>query len=82
MTMKRSLIAAVCAGLVVSAFLSGQAYADRQGKMHDALDNLRSAESLLENASRDKGGHRVKALRLVRSAIGEVKAGINYDNRH
>ena len=50
--------------------------------MHDALDNLRSAESLLENASRDKGGHRVKALRLVRSAIGEVKAGIDYDNRH
>ena len=80
--MKRSLIAAVCAGLVVTAVLSGQAYADRQGKMHDALDHLRSAESLLENASRDKGGHRVKALRLVRSAIGEVKAGIDYDNRH
>ncbi len=80
--MKRSLIAALCAGLMVTAFLTGQAYADRQSKMHDALDHLRSAQSLLEDASRDKGGHRVRALRMIRNAIDEVQAGIDYDNRH
>jgi hypothetical protein len=82
MTMKRTLIVAATAGLIGMAFLSGQAYADRQSKMHDALDHLRSAQSLLENASRDKGGHRVRALKFVRNAIDEVKAGIDYDNRH
>ncbi len=35
-----------------------------------------------EIASHDKGGHREKALKLVRRAIEEVKAGIAYDNRH
>ena len=36
----------------------------------------------LARASHDKGGHRVKALSLVRSAIGQVEAGIRFDNRH
>ena len=80
--MKRVLIAAAATAVLTLAFISGQAYAERQSKMRDALDNLRSAEHLLQNASHDKGGHRQRALRLVRDAIGEVKAGIAYDNRH
>ena len=55
--------------------------ADPQPKMHTALDHLRSAETALQNAAHDKGGHRVKALALTREAIDQVKAGIKFDNK-
>jgi Spy/CpxP family protein refolding chaperone len=56
--------------------------ADPQPKMHDALDFLQSAERALQVATPDKGGHRVKALELTRSAIAQVREGIKFDNRH
>lgn len=58
------------------------AAADPQPKMEDALTDLRAAARKLENASRDKGGHREKALELTRDAIKETEAGIKFDNRH
>ena len=33
-------------------------------------------------AEADKGGHRVKALELVNQALAEVKAGVEFDNKH
>ena len=59
-----------------------QASAEPQPKMHQALESLRSAATALEAADHDKGGHRAKALELTRAAIGQVEAGIRYDNRH
>ncbi|MBZ5596956.1 MAG: hypothetical protein LAN83_01430 [Acidobacteriia bacterium] len=53
-----------------------------QPEMTTALQNLREAQQNLESASRDKGGHRVKALDHIRQAIAEVEAGIQYDNTH
>lgn len=47
-----------------------------QPAMQSAMDNLNDAERNLQNATNDKGGHRNKALRLVRDAQREVKAGI------
>ncbi len=58
------------------------ASAEPQPKMQAALEALRSAEASLEAADRDKGGHRAKALELTRAAIGQVEAGIKFDNRH
>jgi hypothetical protein len=58
------------------------ASAEPQPKMHQALDELRAAAASLEAADRDKGGHRAKALELTRAAIGQVEAGIKFDNRH
>jgi hypothetical protein len=55
--------------------------ADAQPKMHSALDHLRAAETALQNATHDKGGHRVKALAHTRQAIDQVRAGIKFDNR-
>ena len=46
--------------------------------MNAALADLESARSQLNAAVPDKGGHRVKALALVNSAIGEVQAGIAF----
>ena len=56
--------------------------ADKQPKMHQALEHLRSAKNALEAATADKGGHRVKAIALTKQAIDEVQAGIKFDNKH
>jgi hypothetical protein len=70
------LAAAVGRGVLTTAA------AEPQPRMHQALDELRAAAASLEAADRDKGGHRNKALELTRAAIGQVEAGIHYDNRH
>ena len=53
-----------------------------QPMMKKALASLQSARKQLDAATADKGGHRVKAMALVDQAIDEVKAGIEFDNRH
>jgi hypothetical protein len=58
------------------------AVADPQPRMQDALGHLLSARESLEAASRDKGGHRNKAIAATNQAIKQVEAGIRYDNRH
>ena len=58
------------------------AMAEPQPKMRDALSDLRAAETKLDNADHDKGGHRTKALELTRDAIRQVEAGIKFDNNH
>ncbi|MBS2018606.1 MAG: hypothetical protein JST00_37415 [Deltaproteobacteria bacterium] len=58
------------------------AAAEEQPKMQAALVNLQQAKQNLQDATHDKGGHRVKALASVNEAIEQVKAGIAYDNKH
>ncbi len=55
--------------------------ADVQPKMHDALGHLQSALTSLQNAASDKGGHRVKAIALTKSAIEQVEKGVRFDNK-
>lgn len=82
---RRKLVRAVLALAVVAgiggSFVAGRVTAD-QPRMQLALDNLERAENNLEHASNDKGGHREKALDLVRQAKDEVKKGISYDRNH
>ena len=47
-----------------------------QPNMHAALNSLNAARSSLANASADKAGHRVAAMRYVDAAIREVHLGI------
>jgi hypothetical protein len=47
-----------------------------QPHMQNALAALENAKTNLNNATTDKGGHRNKALDFVKSAINEVKKGI------
>jgi hypothetical protein len=47
-----------------------------QPHMDRAKGALESAKDNLDRATADKGGHRAKALDLVRDAIDEVKKGI------
>ena len=50
--------------------------------MEAARADLQKAKAELQLATRDKGGHRAKALNLVNSAIGQVNAGIQFARRH
>lgn len=75
-----ALIALLVAAVGRGAFVNSAA-AERQPKMQEALDSLRAAATSLEAAAHDKGGHRAKALELTRAAIGQVEAGIQFDNR-
>jgi len=59
----------------------GRATAD-QPHMQSALEFLRSARAELDRADSDKGGHRARAIALVKDAIVEVERGIQYDRRH
>ncbi len=49
-----------------------------QTYMLNARSDLQSALGNLENATANKGGHRVNAINLVKQAIGEVNLGIQY----
>lgn len=72
---------AFCAAALL-ALLSVPALAEPQPHMRAALDALQTAEKQLAIAAPDHGGHRVKALAQVRSAIAEVRKGIAFDNRN
>jgi hypothetical protein len=61
---------------VLGLSLAGHAFAQPQPHMTAALASLESAKASLEKATADKGGHRVKAIELINSAIEEVKKGI------
>jgi len=61
-------------GVVVSQL---QAVPSNQPNMDRALEHLRAAKASLEKADANKGGHRVKAIAYVNSAIDEVRRGIN-----
>jgi ABC-type transporter Mla subunit MlaD len=50
--------------------------------MEKAKTDLEQALNNLKNATADKGGHRNKAIDLVKEAIDEVEKGIKYDRRN
>lgn len=68
--------------LVMGRDMVRSAGAEPQPHMKSALNALENALGQLEKATADKGGHRVKAIEHVKQAIGEVKAGIEFDNKH
>lgn len=53
-----------------------------QPHMQAAKDHLQDALNSLQKASADKGGHRERAMDLVREAISEVNKGIAFDRRN
>lgn len=80
--MRRSVRQTLILVLVLAVgFLAGQLSA-AQPQMNAALKQLRAAQASLNRATADKGGHRARALELVRDAIVEVERGIAYDRRH
>ena len=82
--MKKKLLTLTGTSLLVGVLAgsAGYAYAERQPHMRDAHRHLEQAREALKKAEADKGGHRVKAIELVEGAIREVKAGVEFDNKH
>ena len=53
-----------------------------QPKMQAALGALQRADASLQKASPNKGGHRERAIELVRQAMGAVDTGMRYAAAH
>ena len=66
---------AISAFGMAATFAAGYAVA-AQPHMQAALRALRNADTELNAALPDKGGHRVNAINLVNQAITETEAGI------
>ena len=80
---RRSVVAAAAAtaaGVLAATAVIREAAAENQPHMRAALQALQNARAQLQRATSDKGGHRVAALRLVDTAIEEVRKGIAVDN--
>ncbi len=80
-TIRRSLTAAVLTATLTMGFAAGKLTAD-QPRMEASLESLRTAKAQLTFATRDKGGHRAKAIRHIDRAIAEVQRGIAFDRRN
>jgi hypothetical protein len=66
-------------GLFGATVNSAQAY---QGNMERAIDSLQEALQSLKESTPNKGGHRERAMDMVRQAISETQAGIQFANQH
>ena len=70
----RAIAAFGLAGVAVASGSSAAIAA--QPHMESALADLQAALHQLQIAAHDKGGHRVKAIDLVKAAISETRQGI------
>jgi hypothetical protein len=74
--LKMSLAIALLGATLATGMLMGEAVAG-QPHMRAALDYLKSARAELQEAARNKRGHRAEALRLTNEAIDETQAGLD-----
>lgn len=79
---RRSIVGTLFSSALLGLVLPRRAKAADQPHMQAALDALRTAQRELHDATADKGGHRVRAERLISDAIAEVERGIAFDRRH
>lgn len=63
-------------------FAGSEPVSSDQPWMQRAKDNLQQALGNLNKATADKGGHRNKAIDLVKDAIEQVNKGIAFDRRN
>jgi len=72
---RRMLLAAGVAVAFAAGCASGPPY---QPHMQNALAALQNAQSELELATPNKGGHRERAMNLISNAINQVEMGIQF----
>ena len=78
---RQILVGAAAAASVAPLLARSRAEAD-QPHMEAAREALKNAQHELNAATADKGGHRAKAIDLVKSAIAEVEQGIEWAKKH
>lgn len=81
--LRRALLPMAAAALIAAGLplTASVAQAEYQPQMERARQNLLQARNNLQHASRDKGGHRARALRLINQALREVQRGMRFDSR-
>lgn len=52
---------------------------ERHPEIRKAMKNLEQAKTNLQNADRDFGGHRTKAVEAINVALDECKAALAFD---
>lgn len=77
---RRQILVGAAMVTSVPVLTAGRALAD-QPHMDAALDALKAARRELNAATADKGGHRAKAIDLVKEAISEVEKGIEWGKK-
>ncbi len=77
-------IAAAGAAIATAAAVAGAATPAEayQGNMERALSSLYEALASLREATPNKGGHRENAMNLIKQAISEVEAGVDFASDH
>ena len=78
-TVALAVSAALAAGGLAAASTPAAAY---QGNMERALSQLFGALASLREATPNKGGHRERAINLIKQAISEVEQGIVWAEEH
>jgi len=73
--MAKKIVIVLIVGLLIGSAVGGWA-AIHQPHMMAALEALKNAKIELESGEHNKGGHRVKALDLVKKAIEQTRKGI------
>jgi hypothetical protein len=81
---RRGLVATAATGVAAIGVLGASAESANayQGNMERALASLHQALGSLRESTADKGGHRAKAMELVRDAIAETRAGVDFADEH
>ncbi|HXD32403.1 MAG TPA: hypothetical protein VN643_14880 [Pyrinomonadaceae bacterium] len=67
---------------VLTCTAASASAAPDQPKMREARQHLVAARTALQRADANKGGHRMKAIGYVNSAIAEIDLGIRFDRRN
>jgi len=81
----RTRTAVAIVALVLAVVLGAGAAAltaERHPEIRAAMKALQNAERDLSRAAHDYGGHRVKAMELIRAAQNELREGLAYDEAH
>jgi hypothetical protein len=81
-TISRRQLALMSALAAAGTLAAAQPAAAYQGNMENALGSLHEALDFLRQSTPNKGGHRERAMQLIRDAIGEVRAGIDFAASH
>ena len=76
------LLGCVTAGFAAPTPMTSATVKPDQPYMQEALRDLENARRELQQAARNKGGHRMSAMSLINHAIVEVNKGIKFDRRH
>ena len=77
---RRGFAAAAVTGVATIGLLG--ATAKSANAYQRALSSLHQALGSLQEATANKGGHRARAMDLVRQAIEETQAGVEFADEH